>query len=183
MQRIAGCYPAFDRRKGSNPFLESGNEPTNPSVSFSIPISSFEKARYTAKPPPFAKRCHSRGIHGPLASISLLFLPPFSFSFSLSLPPPLLFLPLLLLFCGAPFDSRKYHVSAAKKKKKRKKSAYSYTDCYRSRMYPLHAGTARARVKTLPGESVGRSNGLTDEVANNERSRAACFLAGGTSSA
>lgn len=47
----------------------------------------------------------------------LLFLFPFLFPFP---PPSLLFLPLLLLFCGAPFDSRKYHVSAAKKKKKEK---------------------------------------------------------------
>lgn len=122
MQRIAGCYPAFDRRKGSNPFLESGNEPTNPSVSFSIPISSFEKARYTAKPPPFAKRCHSRGIHGPLASISLLFLPPFSFSFSLSLPPPPFFFFLFFSFFAEPLSIQESIMYRPQKKKKKEKS-------------------------------------------------------------
>ena len=96
------CYLALiaGRVRVSNPFLESGNEPSSPS-STPFPFQSVSKGgtRYwvlQTLPP----RCISRGIHGPLAPISLH-------------------------FAGSPRFSRKYHVSAAKKK-----SPYSYTDCY-----------------------------------------------------
>lgn len=129
MQRIARCYLAFDRRKGSNPFLESGNEPTNqptsqptnPSVSFSIPISLFEKVRYTAfenllRLPSGATLVGSM-VHWPRSRS--YFLPSFSpFPFFFFLPSPLRFEKVSCI-------GRK-----GKKKEEEKSRRYSYTDCY-----------------------------------------------------
>lgn len=140
MQRIARCYLAFDRRKGTDPTPSSSlvtsqptNQPTNPSVSFSIPISWFEKVRYTSfenllRLPSGATLVGSM-VHWP-RSRSYFF------------PSSLLFLLLLFLFCEAPFDSRKYHVSAAKKKKKKKVGGI-HIQIVTSRMYPLHGSSVK----------------------------------------
>lgn len=131
MQRIARCYLAFDRRKGSNPFLESGNEPTNqpanqptnPSVSFSIPISSFEKVRYTAfenllRLPSGATLVGSM-VHWPRSRS--YFLPSFS-------PFPF---PFFFFFAKPPSIRESIMYRPQRRKKEEEKSRrYSYTDCY-----------------------------------------------------
>ena len=156
MQRIARCYLAFDRRKGSNPFLESGNEPTNqpanqptnPSVSFSIPISSFEKVRYTAfenllRLPSGATLVGSM-VHWPRSrSYFLPSFSPFPFFFFFFLPSPLRF--------------EKVSCIGRKEEKKRKKKVGGiHIQIVTSRMYPLHGSSVKTQ---LPGSSVGRSNG------------------------
>lgn len=151
----------FDRRKGiSNPFLESGNEPSNPSaVSFSVPISFKRRYIRRCKRPSFGFVPRlSRGIHGPLAWISL-------FSRAPSMRESIVYRP------------------------RRKKVARIHIQIVTSRMYPLHArrdassssstvfaGSPRLQrrgssVKALPSErrTFPRINGQRERLITNSR--------------